>query len=93
MMTCEAQLPNDFDHEISRQKEHPKMYGTCRSVLLACRKLFFLVLHESLLFLTDTMTVHLMCEKMIVGEVTTDMDLVGGDLILARTGLIVKRRQ
>ena len=47
----------------------------------------------SLLFLTDIMTVHLECEKTIVGEVMTDMDLVGGDLILARTDLIVKRRQ
>ena len=61
--------------------------------VISMQETFFLVLHESLLFLTDTMTVHLVCEKMIVGEVTTDMDLVGGDLILARTGLIVKRRQ
>ena len=63
-------------------------------MLLTYRKLgVLLVLYESLLFLTDTMTVHLEFEKMTVGEVMTDMDLVGGDLILARTDLIVKRRQ
>ena len=75
-----------------RKRGNPKMYVPF-NVINMQETWDNLLLHESLLFLTDTMTVHLECEKMIVGEVMTDMDLVGGDLIRARTDLIVKRRQ